>query len=186
MPQQSKGGTLENERLGQDEFLRLLMKNEREILRYVMAIVPRVADAQEIVQETAVALWKQADQYDPSQPFAPWACRFAANKAKEYLRSQDRWCGFLDESTASMLLARREEIAPELDRRVEPLRDCVDALPAHNRTLIQKYYFEQSSIEQISRDVGRTADAIYKALQRLRSSLMDCVNGKLSAAEGSP
>ncbi len=85
-----------------------------------------------------------------------------------------------------MLLARREEIAPELNRRVDPLRECVDELPTNNRTLIQKYYFEQTPIEEISNDVGRTVDAIYKALQRLRSALMECVNGKLSTAEGSP
>ncbi|MEM7559704.1 MAG: sigma-70 family RNA polymerase sigma factor [Planctomycetota bacterium] len=85
-----------DEQLKHDEFLRLLLSSERQILRYIMAIIPRVADAQEIFQETAVALWKEIDKYDPSAPFTPWACRFAANKAKEHLRKQGRWKGFLD------------------------------------------------------------------------------------------
>ena len=109
---------MDNQRLEHDDFLRLLLKSEREILRYVMAIVPHVPDAQEIVQETAVALWKQFDQYDSSQPFTPWACRFAANKAKEYLRKKGRWNHFLDDDIASMLLARRENMAPQLDCRM--------------------------------------------------------------------
>ena len=83
--------TLERQKLEHDVFLRLLLDSEREILRYVMAIVPRADDAREIFQETAVALWKQIEKYDPSLPFTPWACRFAANKAKEYLRKQGRW-----------------------------------------------------------------------------------------------
>ncbi len=173
------------QRLNQDDFLRLLLKSEREILRYVMAIVPERADAQEIVQETAVALWKAIDQYDTSRPFAPWACRFAANKAKEFLRKEGRWSGFLDEEVASLLLARREEMAPRLDRRIEPLRDCIASLPLKNRKLIEQYYFAQASIDEVAQEAGRTAAALYKSLQRIRAGLMECVNGKLTAMDGS-
>ena len=176
---------MDNQQLQHDDFLRLLLKHEREILRYVLAIVPHIADAQEIVQETAVALWNQIHHYDPSRPFAPWACRFAANKAKEYLRKQGRWNGFLDEKVASMLLARRDEMATQLDKRVEPLRDCLSELPLPQRTVIEKYYFERTPVEQLAVDLGRSAASLYKSLQRVRMSLMDCVNGKLTTTEGS-
>lgn len=146
-----------------------------------MAIVPHASDAQEVFQETAVALWKQIDKYDPSKPFTPWACRFAANKAKEHLRNLGRWNGFLDEDIATMLLARREELASELDRRSGPLRDCLGELSNNNRGLIEKYYFDQVSIEETANEVGRSVAAIYKSLQRIRTALMDCVNSKLAS-----
>ena len=177
---------MDSQRLAHDDFLRLLLRSEREILRYVMTIIPHAADAQEVVQETAVALWKQIDKYDTTKPFTPWACRFAANKAKEHLRKQGRWKGFLNEDVASMLIARREQIAPDLDRRMQPLRDCLGELPSHNRTLIEKYYFDQTPVEDIARDVGRSAQALYKSLQRIRQALMDCVSGKLGSLEASP
>lgn len=173
-------------RLTQDDFLRLLLQNEREIKRYVMAIVPHAADAQEIVQETAVALWKKIDSYDPVQPFAPWACRFAANKAKEYLRRSGRWKGFLGEDVANLLLARRAEKAASLDRRMQPLRDCVAELSDAHRQLIEGYYFQQAAVEDVASHAGRSVDAVYKSLQRIRCALMDCVNGKLASAEASP
>lgn len=172
--------------LEHDDFLRLLLKSEREVLRYVMVIVPQVADAQEIFQETAIALWKQIDKYDPSKPFTPWACRFAANKAKEHLRRTGRWNGFLNEDIASVLLARREELAPDLDQRVVPLRDCLGELPKSNRVLIEKYYFHQSSVEKAASEVGRSITATYKALQRIRTALMECINGKLTSPGASP
>ena len=178
--------TLERQKLEHDVFLRLLLDSEREILRYVMAIVPRADDAREIFQETAVALWKQIEKYDPSQPFTPWACRFAANKAKEYLRKQGRWKGFLDEDIATALLARREQLAPELDRRVGPLRDCLREMPDEIQALIQKYYFDQASIEATAAEVGQSVDAIYKSLQRSRIALLKCINGKLATMEVSP
>lgn len=166
-----------------DDFLRLLLRSEREVIRYVMAIVPNAADAQEIFQETAVALWKQIDKYDPSEPFTPWACRFAANKAKEHLRKQGRWYGFLDENIANALLERRAEISPLLDRRAKPLRDCVKSLPTHQRALIEKHYFDQRSIDELSIELKRTAAALYKSLQRIRVTLTDCVTNKLAASE---
>lgn len=172
---------MDPQNLNHDDFLRLLLNSEREILRYVMAIVPRRADAQEVLQETAIELWKKFGSYDPSRPFAPWACRFAANKAKEHLRKQGRWKGFLNEEIASTLLARREQLASELDRRVGPLHDCMNELTENNRLLIERYYFDQASIEEAASEVGRGVSAAYKSLQRIRATLMQCISAKLAS-----
>lgn len=147
-----------------------------------MAIVPSLTDAQEILQETAIALWKQFDNYDPSKPFTPWACRFAANKAKGHLRKQGRWKSFLDEEIASTLLARREQLAPELDRRLGPLKDCLGQLTPNNRALIETYYFDQASIDDTASKVGRSVAAVYKSLQRIRATLMECISNKLASS----
>ena len=71
---------LENQTARQQRFFSLFLRSEREIFRYVAALVPNVADAEDIVQQTAIALWEKFDAYDPAQPFTPWACRFALNK----------------------------------------------------------------------------------------------------------
>ena len=48
----------------QQRFLFLFLRSEREIFRYVAALVPNVTDAEDIVQQTAVALWEKFDAYD--------------------------------------------------------------------------------------------------------------------------
>src|SRR5436189_6463885 len=88
-------------------FMRLFLASEKEIFRYVAVLVPRVADAQDVVQQTAVALWKKFDQYDPSQPFTPWACRFALLEARQFLRRDHRWGAFLDDDLVEALVERR-------------------------------------------------------------------------------
>ncbi len=55
----------------QQRFLSLFLRSEREVFRYVAALVPNVADAEDIVQQTAIALWEKFDAYDPVQPFTP-------------------------------------------------------------------------------------------------------------------
>jgi DNA-directed RNA polymerase specialized sigma24 family protein len=63
---------------GQDaeRFVRLFLDGQREILRYILALLPGIDDAQEILQETTVDLWQKFDRYDPAIPFTPWACRY--------------------------------------------------------------------------------------------------------------
>ena len=67
----------------QQRFLSLFQRSEREVFRYVAALVPNVTDAEDIFQQTAMALWEKFDACDPAQPFTPWACRFALNKAHQ-------------------------------------------------------------------------------------------------------
>jgi len=76
--------------LTHEQFMRLFLRAEREILRYVMALVPNVSNARDVVQETAVALWMAIDKYDQTKPFIPRACRFALNEARLYLRTEFR------------------------------------------------------------------------------------------------
>src|SRR5438552_15314324 len=93
----------------QQRFLSLFLRSEREIFRYVAVLVPNVADAEDIVQQTALALWEKFDAYDPKQPFTPWACRFALNKARQWIERRQRWQALLDKGLAEELVNRRDE-----------------------------------------------------------------------------
>ena len=67
-----------------ERFGRLFVETQREILRYILALVPDIEDAHEILQDTAVDLWRKFDRYDPAYPFAPWACRFAFRRVLKH------------------------------------------------------------------------------------------------------
>jgi RNA polymerase sigma-70 factor (ECF subfamily) len=162
-----------------DQFMRLFLRSERDIFRYVAVLVPSLTDAQDIVQETAVALWKKIDQYDPQQPFTPWACRFALFEARQHMRRQQRLPDVFDVELVDQLISRRTEIAHTLDERREHLADCIGRLPGEQRKIIERYYYDQMPVESIATNLGRTTDAVYKALQRIRQSLCNCVEQKM-------
>ena len=113
----------------QQEFLRVFLANEREILRYVVALVPNLGDAQEIVQQTAVALWEKFDDYDRSRPFAPWACRFALNVTRQWMARRQRWKALLEGGLAEELALRRAQLRSEFDERLLHLDECLQKLP---------------------------------------------------------
>ncbi|HOW64440.1 MAG TPA: sigma-70 family RNA polymerase sigma factor [Candidatus Paceibacterota bacterium] len=159
----------------QQQFLSLFLRSEREVFRYVAALVPNVADAEDIVQQTALALWEKFESYDPALPFTPWACRFALNKARQWIERRQRWQALLDHGLAEELARRREELQPEFDRRLRHLEDCLGRLPNEQRSLVEGYYYQRTDIDSLAENSGRTVAATYKMLQRIRQTLQRCV-----------
>jgi RNA polymerase sigma-70 factor (ECF subfamily) len=167
----------------QQRFLSLFLRSEREIFRYVAAMVPNVSDADDIVQQTAVALWEKLDAYDPTQPFTPWACRFALNKTRQWVERRRRWQVLLENGLAEELARRREELGPELEARLCRLEGCLGGLPEEQRNLVEGYYFHREGIERLAEKSGRSVAATYKMLQRIRHSLQVCIEGVVGRTE---
>ncbi len=159
----------------QQRFLSLFLRSEREIFRYVAALIPNVTDAEDIVQQTALALWEKFETYDPAQPFTPWACRFALNKARQWIERRQRWQALLDHGLAEDLARRRQELQPEFDRRLKHLETCLGKLPDEQRLLVEAYYAERADIAALAERSGKTVAATYKMLQRIRQALQSCV-----------
>ncbi len=162
----------------QQRFLTLFLRSEREIFRYVAALVPNVGDAEDIVQQAAMSLWEKFDAYDPTQPFTPWACRFALNKARQWIERRQRWQALLDHGLAEELAQRRQELQPEFERQLKHLETCLGKLPPEQRTLVEGYYYERADIESLAERSGRTVAATYKTLQRIRQALQCCVESQ--------
>ena len=148
-----------------------------------MVFVPNVADARDVIQETAAALWQKFDQYDPQKPFVAWACRFALNEARMFLRKQSNYQKVLPDDVLDELQVIRERSTERLDDRRVHLADCLERLREGQKDLVLAYYFDGLTIDELSRKLGRNTEAIYKSLQRIRRGLHDCIKGKL-AAEG--
>ena len=160
-------------------FLRLFLGSERELYRYVSALVPAQQDASEIVQQTALVLWEKYDEYDPDLPFTPWACRFALNVVRQWIAKNQRWKALLEHDLAEKFLARRETLKPEFDRRLQYLSDCLHKLPNDQKQMIEQYYHAQLGIEEIADQHQKSIEAVYKFLQRIRLALKNCIERKL-------
>ena len=49
----------------------------RYIFRYIVALVPNQADADDVFQETSLAILQSWQDYDSTRPMVPWACGIA-------------------------------------------------------------------------------------------------------------
>ena len=158
-----------------DLFVRLLGQNQRRIFLYVMSMVPNWDDAQEIIQETNLVLWREFAQFQQGTNFTAWACRVAWHQVLAWRKRVKR--SRLEFSPAFLeAVADQASMASDvLEERSQCLARCIERLPADRRHMLQMRYSEGLAIETMARQLSRTEEAVYRALSRIRRSLHDCV-----------
>ena len=164
-----------------DRFIRLLLAHEPEILRSVLVFLPQRADARDVVQETAVALWRHFPAYDSARPFVNWACGFARIEVRRFLRRAQRQA-LLTEAAAAALMESDQAQAARHEEQELHLADCRAQLAAGQRRVLDGYYVEEQGVDALAQQHGRSVEAIYKMLQRIRHALLECMERKASEA----
>ncbi len=166
-------------------FLRLYTRHQHRILAYIFTLVPHRADAEDLLQETAVLLWEKFDRFEEGTDFVAWACRVAflkvSNHRKRFARSK---LVFSDDLLQAMA-DRAVELAPHLDDRRRALRECIRRLAERDQRMIAARYEPGGGAERAASASGRTIQATYKALYRIRKALFDCVTLRVREEEGS-
>ena len=61
-----------------------------DVYAFVSRMVIDTAAAEDLLQETFLRLYREAERYDPCRPLEPWIYRIARNLAVDYLRSRKR------------------------------------------------------------------------------------------------
>lgn len=163
-------------------FTQLLIQHEPALLRYVLVAVPNRADARDILQDCVLALWQSFSDYDSARPFVGWALGFVRIEIRRFLRKSQRRAQ-LTERAAALLLEDGHQMATDLDERDRYLKHCLDELGGEKRSLIDAYYRQERSVDELSNWFGRSAAAIYKMLQRIRVNLHQCIENRVRRAE---
>ncbi len=161
-----------------DEFVRRFVRCQQDLYAYILTLVPNIADAQDILQETAIALWAKVDEYRPEEPFMPWASRFAwfqVRKFRMYQARRRRHVIALSDEALEALAAERAGFASAADHG-SLLDKCVEKLADADRLLLRQRYDSRTSIREVAQLAGVEAAQLYKRLERIRRTLLDCVN----------
>ncbi len=155
-------------------FIKLWTAGFRRIRAYVYTMVFNWADAEDLCQEVGVAAWESFDEFDESQDFVAWVCGIARNKVLMFNRKARRRIVATD-ALLNELDRRMKARSRALGTQVDALQVCLSQLKDHERTLVKSYYFQESSMQEISERTGRSLQALYKSLQRIHARLFECM-----------
>lgn len=160
--------------------VRLLSKHQEELFRFILAMHPHEEDARDIVQECSVALCRKIDEYDPDQPFLPWAFGFAYLEVFKFRERNQRGTRLLSKDILERLARERAEQVAALDERVEALDHCMQSLPQSDRDLIRQRYVTKASIEDLVEQSGASRRTLFRNLDRVRRLLLECITRRLA------
>ncbi|QDU90817.1 RNA polymerase sigma factor CnrH [Pirellulimonas nuda] len=165
-----------------DEFVRLFSLNEKTVRRYAMSLLADWSAVDDVMQNASIAMLRKFDEYDPAQPFAGWACRFAYYEVLEWRRrAAKRRCFSL--STIELLADRPAEFPREAESRLNSLRQCMAKLSEPDVELIKLRYATSRSVREVASTMGVTAKNLYKKLARIRRNLLACIENTATREE---
>lgn len=165
------------------DYVRLWTRHQAEVERYVYMMVPRAADAAEVLQDVSVLLWQKWEKYDQSRPFVPWAIRFAYLEVLKWRQKQAREKLVFSDGLLEQLSAAHDREAPLMEARRKALDRCLLKLTEQQRKFVDLRYGRHGAIKEEAKRTGTSMHKLYYALEKIRTQLTDCV-GKTMNEEG--
>lgn len=152
------------------------------LLGYIMAIVRDYQLAEDVYQETAVAILKDVNGFAPGRDFRAWMRGVARNKAKQMLtrvsREQKLPSGEIDALIDQAYEEQGEEDRAFLIRYQAYLPDCMRRLPDWQGVAVRLRYAENLNLEAIARNLDKSTAAVQVGLSRARTLLHQCIEKK--------
>lgn len=156
-------------------FMQVLTQYQRNLLAFIVGLTPTLHDADDILQEVNLALWKKRHLYDWDQDFLRWAFAFAGIEVRRFrdrLASQKVW------ASDTLMDSLADEYPQDLqvaEERREALSCCMQKLGSTEHQFITEFYGKQQSVQNLASTSGRPASTVYKILTRARRALRECV-----------
>jgi RNA polymerase sigma-70 factor (ECF subfamily) len=165
-----------------ERFAPLLATCQRKVFVYAMALLHNPTDAEEVLQETNLVLWRKFDQYQPGTDFGQWACRIAHYEVLKFREKQGRVRLFSSEFIEA-LAAEAESSVEQLDPRREALAGCLRRLREQDRQLLMQRYQPSATTRSVAGALGRSVQGTRKSLHRIRAALLTCIERSLAMGE---
>lgn len=161
-----------------ETFMRLWVQHQPQVYAYIRALVFCRADAEDVLQEVAVVLWRKFDQFEPGSRFDQWAYRVARNQILYYRQKNARDRLLFSQELMEQMAEELVDFHPPRSEYLDALESCLDGLPASDRVLVRQRHEPGATNRSVSKLRGKSESAISRALDRVYLTLLQCIRGK--------
>ncbi len=171
--------------LTEQDILQSLMKWRTRVSAAAWVVVHDGHAAEDIFQNVALKAMTREVSFENEATLMSWAFITARREGIDWLRRHQHETLCLDAELLELLEHEwQSEPAHPAGAKIEALQDCLAAAPESARSLLKLRYFDGYSCEEVAEQMGIGLNAIYKRVSRLHESLKECIEGKLSNADG--
>jgi RNA polymerase sigma-70 factor (ECF subfamily) len=152
---------------------------------YLSSLMSNKSDVEDCIQEVALIAWKKGPIEAGQRAFLGHCLASARLIGLAATRKVGKSkVQFLPPGIASALadeVMRQEQEQVPHSNRIHALRGCMALLNEQQRGLLSLRYAcdGRGKLEESARSQGRSPDAIYKMLERLRATLRECVSKRM-------
>jgi RNA polymerase sigma-70 factor (ECF subfamily) len=159
-------------------FDRLVAAHQRDVLRLAYRLLGWSEDAEDVVQEVFLSVYRNLSCYRGDGSIRAWLARLTVNQCRTHQRRRIlRW------QLATGFWRQRKGEPHSTDHRIyeeerwAAVREAVKRLPQRDREVIVLRYFEEMPLEEIGRVLGTRVNAVEVRLHRARAKLEQRLRG---------
>lgn len=156
---------------------------EPDLRRFIRSLLPTWTDADDVLQQTALVIWRKFELYDPETNFMKWACVIARFEALAYRRKMARDRLVFREDVMELMAAEGVNELPSRSPEREALEKCLEKMTEKQRNFIELAYTPGVKVKEMAAEAGSSAAAFYMRLKRLRHQLMGCIEKTIKEGE---
>ncbi|MDP6717179.1 MAG: sigma-70 family RNA polymerase sigma factor [Pirellulaceae bacterium] len=178
--QSAEKRTTSNDDERYEAFTRLLVEHEPRVRSFLRGLLPTWHDVEEVAQEASLIAWRKFDDFEEGTSFGGWLltiARFEALKCRRRVArsplvfADDVWDLLAEEASGEDLQQIRRE----------HLEVCLGKLENSKRDLLLNVHSPGVVMREVALQAGKSEQAFYKVIQRLRRIVLDCVAKELAA-----
>ena len=158
-----------------DAFVQLMTEHQGRLYAYVLSLLGDPEQANDVLQEANLVLWRNAAEFQMGSNFRAWAFRIAHFQVMAHRQRQLRDRLVFDDEMLAVLDPAAKAVDESYEERQERLTACLEKLPEAQRDLLRQRYADGLSLQAIADSVRRSANAVAQTLFRARRTLIECV-----------
>jgi RNA polymerase sigma-70 factor (ECF subfamily) len=150
--------------------------NRYKDLVYTLAIrmLRNREEAEEVAQDTFIKVFKSLDKFKGDSKFSTWIYKVTYNTCLDRIKKNKKYRN--DVSIDEFNFNQLDAIDNALDNMINEeksrcIKDCIDKLPQDSSALLTLFYFEELSLEEISKIINLEANTVKVKLFRARKKL---------------
>ena len=139
-------------------------------------------EAEEVSQDSFIKAYKSLNRFKGDSKFSTWIYRVAYNTCLDRLKKNKRQqqTVTIDEYTEHQVKTIDNALDKiETQEKQQAIKDCLELLPSEDSFLLTLYYFEELSLDEISKIVGLKPNNVKVKIFRSRKKLATILKERL-------
>lgn len=158
-----------------NSFEQLVREYQLPLRAFLIGKVGDRAVADDLAQEVFLVAFRRIGDVNQLASFRSWLFSIARNKAVDHVRARVKAKECASGSLEHLLAVPQSNLFTDNACLLETLKKCMKKLNPAAQSLVQSFYFESRTSEEIAAIRNSKSSAVRMSLMRIRKSLAKCI-----------
>jgi RNA polymerase sigma-70 factor, ECF subfamily len=151
----------------------LYARHHVRVYRFILRLTRNKATAEDMISEVFLEIWRSAGKFEGRSQVSTWMLSIARFKTLSALRKRSE--EELDDGVAEQIEDHADDPETSLAKKDKGalLRECMNALSAEHREVIDLVYYHEKSVDEVASIVGIPAATVKTRMFYARKKLSE-------------